>query len=93
MANSCFFSAKLCSTPKIQLFSFVSIRAFFVLKTTATTLHVDDLFGLIERLGKPDRIDLASDVIGDFLRAWGLHNVAYAALNMPSGQGARRWSR
>jgi DNA-binding CsgD family transcriptional regulator len=45
---------------------------------------VDDLFGLIERLGKADRIELASNIIGDFLKEWGLHNVAYAALNMPS---------
>ena len=45
---------------------------------------MDDLFELIERLGKADRIDLASDLIGEFLKAWGLRNVAYAALNMPS---------
>ena len=62
----------------------MSIYASFYSRPAATTLHVDDLFELIERLGKADRIDLASDLIGEFLKAWGLRNVAYAALNMPS---------
>jgi DNA-binding CsgD family transcriptional regulator len=89
MAISCFISCKIMfytlnSIVLIRVHSCVSLA----LKTTATTLHVDDLFELIERLGKADRIDLASDVIGDFLKAWGLHNVAYAALNMPSRTGA-----
>lgn len=55
----------------------------------AATLHVDDLFGLIEKLGKAEKIETASDVIGDFTDAWGLHNLAYAALNMPSPTGGR----
>jgi DNA-binding CsgD family transcriptional regulator len=50
-------------------------------------LHADDLFGLIDRLGKSDRIEFATHVVGDFLREWGLHNLAYAGLNMPCRAG------
>jgi DNA-binding CsgD family transcriptional regulator len=87
VAISCFISCK------IMFYKFHSIVIAFVdscvfrTQKTVATLHVDDLFELIERLGKADRIDLASDIIGDFLKAWGLHNVAYAALNMPSPAG------
>lgn len=52
-------------------------------------VHPDDFFDLIDRLAAAQRIDAASDVICDFTRAWGLHNVAYAALNMPA-PGAQR---
>lgn len=47
-------------------------------------MHSDDFFDLIDRLAAADRIEAASDVIDDFAQAWGLHNIAYAALNMPA---------
>lgn len=36
-----------------------------------------------------DRIESASEIIGGFTRAWGLHNVAYAALNVPAPDAPR----
>lgn len=53
-------------------------------------MHQDDFFDLIDRLTLADRIDTASDVIAPFVRAWGLHNVAYAALNMPAPSSSNR---
>lgn len=53
-------------------------------------MHSDDFFDLVDRLAIADRIESASEVIGDFTRAWGLHNVAYAALNMPAPGAAPR---
>lgn len=47
-------------------------------------MHADDFFDLIDRLSRAERIDAASEIIQGFMRAWGLHNVAYAALNMPT---------
>lgn len=47
-------------------------------------MHSDDFFDLIDRLASADRIDSASLIIDEFMQAWGLHNVAYAGLNMPS---------
>lgn len=47
-------------------------------------MHPDDFFDLIDRLARADRVDQASEIIGGFSRAWGLHNVAYVALNMPT---------
>ncbi|QGM99163.1 LuxR family transcriptional regulator [Methylocystis parvus] len=47
-------------------------------------MHPDDFFDLIDRLASSDRIDLASKIIDDFAKHWGLCNVAYAALNMPT---------
>lgn len=52
-------------------------------------MHSDDFFDLIDRLAIADRVDSASGIIDDFIRAWGLHNVAYAALNMPTPGAAR----
>lgn len=52
-------------------------------------MHADDFFDLIDRLARADRIDAASEVITGFTRAWGLHNVAYAGLNMPTPGAAR----
>jgi DNA-binding CsgD family transcriptional regulator len=53
-------------------------------------VHQDDFFDLIDRLALADRVETASDIILPFLRAWGLHNVVYAGLNMPSSQGSGR---
>ncbi|PPD41606.1 MAG: LuxR family transcriptional regulator [Methylocystis sp.] len=47
-------------------------------------MHADDFFDLIDSLSRADRVDGASEIIQTFMRAWGLHNVAYAALNMPT---------
>ncbi|WP_363347808.1 autoinducer binding domain-containing protein [Methylocystis echinoides] len=47
-------------------------------------MHRDDFFDLIDRLAAADRIEAASEIIRDFTGAWGLHNVAYAALNLPA---------
>lgn len=58
-------------------------------KTAAVFVHSDDFFDLIDRLAIADRVDSASGIIDDFIRAWGLHNVAYAALNMPTPGAAR----
>jgi DNA-binding CsgD family transcriptional regulator len=52
-------------------------------------VHLDDFFDLIDRLARADRLESASEVIQGFMRAWGLHNVAYAALNMPTPGAAR----
>jgi DNA-binding CsgD family transcriptional regulator len=52
-------------------------------------MHTDDFFDLIDRLARADRIECASDLISEFMQAWGLHNVAYAALNMPMPGGVR----
>jgi DNA-binding CsgD family transcriptional regulator len=52
-------------------------------------VHRDDFFDLIDRLAASDRIDMASEVINGFMEAWGLHNVAYAALNMPAPGASR----
>lgn len=52
-------------------------------------MHHDDFFDLIERLSLAERIDAASEIIGDFLDAWGLHNIAYAGLNLPCEGGSR----
>jgi DNA-binding CsgD family transcriptional regulator len=47
-------------------------------------VHQDDFFDLIDRLSLAEKVESASDIISPFMRAWGLHNVAYAALNMPT---------
>lgn len=47
-------------------------------------MHSDDFFDLVDQLARADRIDSASEIIQAFMKAWGLHNVAYAALNMPT---------
>lgn len=52
-------------------------------------MHTDDFFDLLDRLARADRVETASEIMGDFSDAWGLQNVAYAALNMPSEGGAR----
>ncbi|MGJ0509333.1 MAG: helix-turn-helix transcriptional regulator [Methylocystis sp.] len=52
-------------------------------------MHPDDFYDLVDRLASADRIESASDIIGLFMQSWGLHNVAYAALNMPA-PGAQR---
>ena len=52
-------------------------------------MHPDDFFDLIERLAEAKKIDSASDVLDGFLSAWGLHNVAYAAINMPTPAAVR----
>jgi DNA-binding CsgD family transcriptional regulator len=52
-------------------------------------VHPDDFFDLIDRLAAANRIESASNIIDDFMRSWGLHNVAYAALNMPTPGAAR----
>jgi len=55
----------------------------------AAKVHPDDFFDLIDRLARADRVDAASNIIADFMRSWGLRNVAYAALNMPTPGAAR----
>lgn len=52
-------------------------------------MHSDDFFDLIDQLARADRVDVASEIIGAFTRSWGLHNVAYAALNMPTPGASR----
>jgi DNA-binding CsgD family transcriptional regulator len=52
-------------------------------------MHSDDFFDLIDRLAAAHRVEVASEIIGGFTSAWGLHNVAYAALNMPAPGAAR----
>lgn len=52
-------------------------------------MHTDDFFDLVDRLAKADRIETASNIMERFLRERGLHNGAYAALNMPTPGGAR----
>jgi DNA-binding CsgD family transcriptional regulator len=52
-------------------------------------VHPDDFFDLVDRLAIADRIESASEIIAAFTRSRGLHNVAYAALNMPSPGAAR----
>lgn len=52
-------------------------------------MHNDDFYDLINRLAASDRVDVSSGAIDDFLDAWGLHNVAYAALNMPTPGASR----
>lgn len=53
------------------------------------TVHTDDLFEILEKLAQSERVEAATEVIGIFLRSWGLHNVAYAALNMPAPGAGR----
>ena len=52
-------------------------------------MHRDDFFDLIERLSLAQRLDAASEVFSDFMDSWGLHNVAYAGLNLPCESGSR----
>ncbi len=52
-------------------------------------MHHDDFFDLIDKLSVADKIESDSDILTPFLRTWGLHNVAYAALNMPSSGSSR----
>jgi DNA-binding CsgD family transcriptional regulator len=52
-------------------------------------VHHDDFFDLVDKLSLADKIESASDILTPFTRAWGLHNVAYAALNMPSPNSGR----
>jgi DNA-binding CsgD family transcriptional regulator len=52
-------------------------------------VHIDDFYELLDKLARADRIAAASEVIGGFMRAWGLHNVAYAGLNMPAPGAGR----
>jgi Autoinducer binding domain len=52
-------------------------------------LHIDDLFQLLAQLSQAQRIEAASDALGDFTRCWGLSHVAYAGLNMPSNVASR----
>jgi DNA-binding CsgD family transcriptional regulator len=52
-------------------------------------VHRDDFFDLVDRLAMANRIELASEIIEAFTRSWGLHNVAYAALNMPAPGASR----
>ncbi|MBL1257388.1 autoinducer binding domain-containing protein [Methylocystis sp. Sn-Cys] len=52
-------------------------------------MHSDDFFDLIDRLAQADRIETASKIMERFLQERGLHNGAYAALNMPTPGGAR----
>jgi DNA-binding CsgD family transcriptional regulator len=52
-------------------------------------VHQDDFFDLIDRLAVADKIEAASDLLTPFLNAWGVHNVAYAALNMPTPGSSR----
>jgi len=47
-------------------------------------MHADDFCQLLDQLGRADRVDAASEAIRGFMREWGLHNVAYAGLNMPA---------
>lgn len=52
-------------------------------------MHRDDFFDLVDRLAAAGRIDQASEIMRDFSQDWGLRNVAYAALNMPTPGAAR----
>ena len=52
-------------------------------------MHPDDFFDLLDRLARAEQIDVASEIINGFARSWGLHNVAYAALNMPTPGASR----
>jgi DNA-binding CsgD family transcriptional regulator len=52
-------------------------------------VHLDDFFDLIDRLSRADRLESASEALQGFTAEWGLHNVAYAALNMPTPGAAR----
>jgi DNA-binding CsgD family transcriptional regulator len=52
-------------------------------------VHPDDFFDLIDRLAAADRVESASQIIDAFMKAWGLHNVGYAALNMPTPGASR----
>ena len=52
-------------------------------------MHSDDFFDLIDRLARADRMESASEIIAGFMSEWGLHNVAYAGLNMPTPGAAR----
>jgi len=52
-------------------------------------VHTDDFFDLVDRLARADRVEAASEIMDGFLKSWGLHNVAYAALNMPTPGAAR----
>ncbi len=52
-------------------------------------MHADDFFQLLEKLAQAERLDAATDAIRTFTRVWGLHNVAYAALNMPTPRGEK----
>jgi hypothetical protein len=54
-----------------------------VIQPLGGAVHPDDFFDLVDRLAMANRIDTASEIITAFTRSWGLHNVAYAALNMP----------
>jgi DNA-binding CsgD family transcriptional regulator len=55
-----------------------------VIQPLGGAVHPDDFFDLVDRLAMANRIDTASEIITAFTRSWGLHNVAYAALNMPA---------
>lgn len=60
-----------------------------VVPTVGSRVHSDDFFDLIDRLARADRIEAASEIINGFMRSWGLNNVAYAGLNMPTPGAAR----
>ncbi len=47
-------------------------------------MHADDFFQLLDRLARAGRLEAATEALAEFTRFWGLHNVAYAALNMPT---------
>ena len=45
-------------------------------------MHKDDFFDLLDQLSRADRIETASEAIGAFSRAWGLHHSAYLGFNL-----------
>jgi DNA-binding CsgD family transcriptional regulator len=52
-------------------------------------VHLDDFYDLIDRLSRANRLESASELMQGFMLEWGLQNVAYAALNMPTPGAAR----
>ncbi|MBG0797861.1 autoinducer binding domain-containing protein [Methylocystis sp. L43] len=52
-------------------------------------VYFEDVFDLIDRLTRADRIPIPNSFLSEFLRATGLANVAYLAFNVPTGLSDR----
>ena len=52
-------------------------------------MYFEDVFDLIDRLTRADRIAIPNSFLSELLRATGLTNVAYLAFNIPTGVADR----
>jgi DNA-binding CsgD family transcriptional regulator len=72
---------------KLWLFAYIGATDSALKKAPMRTSELEDT---IHAIATADKIDARSDALAEFVKAWGLENVSYLALNLPNRIGPER---